>query len=336
MVFGNHTLHKNSLPEREREIVILRVGWLRQAGYEFGQHRRIGLDIGLTEAEVEAVAEGADSPLWSDQDRLLLRAADELFAEQCLGDDTWAGLAAAFDTRQIMDLHFTYGNYTIVSMVLNSLGVQLDPGLQGLPAGPPPSLRPAVGKTTHRPARPRIPPLGAAGWDEETRHYINPMDEDEASVFNVFKTLANHPKLTKRWMIFATYILRKTSLPPRDRESAIVRIATLCGSDYEYGHHGRIARDEGVSEADIAAIVAGPDDRHWNPADAAMLRAVDELHGDSFIGDGTWAALCERYDSHQLLDFIFTVGNYAMLSTAMNSFGVALEDGFDRLPGVRA
>jgi 4-carboxymuconolactone decarboxylase len=64
---------------------------------------------------------------------LLLRAADELHADQFMKDATWKGLADHYNERQLMDTVFTVGQYMMVSMFLNSAGVQLEPGFAGLP-----------------------------------------------------------------------------------------------------------------------------------------------------------------------------------------------------------
>lgn len=132
-VFANHVLGKSTLPLREREILILRTGWLCNSVYEFGQHTEIGLDCGLTEEEIRRITEGPDAPGWSEEDRLLLRAADELHAWSRIGDETWAALARRWDRQQLMDIVFTVGNYTVVAMALNSFGVLLDPGVPGFP-----------------------------------------------------------------------------------------------------------------------------------------------------------------------------------------------------------
>jgi alkylhydroperoxidase family enzyme len=126
--WGGYVLSKrNSLPEREREIVILRVGFLCRSGYEFTQHTRIGLQHGLTEGEIARIKAGADAG-WSVADAVLIRAADELVGDHFVSDATWAELSRHFDEKQCMDLVFTAGQYTQVSMILNSFGVQLDPG----------------------------------------------------------------------------------------------------------------------------------------------------------------------------------------------------------------
>ena len=126
--WGGYVLsRRNDLPAREREIVILRIGFLCKSGYEWTQHHRIGLQSGLTSAEIERIKAGAGAG-WSAADAALIRMADELHADQFVTDPTWAELAAHFTPKQCMDAVFTAGQYTQVSMFLNTFGVQLDEG----------------------------------------------------------------------------------------------------------------------------------------------------------------------------------------------------------------
>jgi 4-carboxymuconolactone decarboxylase len=128
--WGNYVLsRRNSLPAREREIVILRTGWLCRSGYEFTQHRAIGLREGLTVEDIDRIKQGAEVSGWSAADHALIRATDELHADQFISDGVWADLSRDFDQKQRMDLVFTVGQYTQVSMMLNTFGVQLDEGL---------------------------------------------------------------------------------------------------------------------------------------------------------------------------------------------------------------
>ena len=129
MSWGNYLMsRRNTLPKREREIVVLRTGWLCRSGYEWTQHVEIGRRAGLTDAEIAAIKLGADAPGWSAADRALLRACDDLHREQFDSDSAWQALAAHFSPKQCMDVVFTVGQYTQVSMLLNSFGVQLDAG----------------------------------------------------------------------------------------------------------------------------------------------------------------------------------------------------------------
>ncbi len=126
--WGSYVLSKrNALPERERELAILRTGWNCGAGYEWTQHHAIGLEAGLTAAEIEAIKAGPAAPGWSPLDGAILTACDELTRDHFVSDPVWAALAELGDKGR-MDLVFTVGQYTQVSMMLNSFGVQLDPG----------------------------------------------------------------------------------------------------------------------------------------------------------------------------------------------------------------
>lgn len=175
---------------------------------------------------------------------------------------------------------------------------------------------------------PRIPPLPQSQWDDETREILQALASD-SRVFNIFSTLAWHPRLLKRWLVFGTHILRKSSLPPREREIVILRMGWLCRAEYEWGHHVAIGKQVGLSNQDIQRIVAGPDAHGWDPFEAVLLRAVDELQADCRIGDSTWKALSARYNTQQILDLLFTAGQYRLVSMVLNSVGVQLEEGFE-------
>ena len=127
--WGGYVLsRRNDLPPREREILILRVGYLCRSGYEFAQHVRIGLASGLSEDEIARIKAGPAAG-WSAADEALITAADELVGDHFISDATWTRLREHFTEKQCMDVVFTCGQYTQVSMMLNSFGVQLDDDL---------------------------------------------------------------------------------------------------------------------------------------------------------------------------------------------------------------
>lgn len=129
LAWANYVLsRRNDLPPREREIVILRIGFLCKSGYEWTQHTRIALNAGLTEDEIARIKIGAGAPGWSAADAALLQASDELHHDHFISDPTWSALRNCFTEKQCMDVVFTAGQYTQVSMFLNTFGVQLDKG----------------------------------------------------------------------------------------------------------------------------------------------------------------------------------------------------------------
>jgi 4-carboxymuconolactone decarboxylase len=123
------------LPARDRELLILRTAVVCQAEYEWGQHRLIGLSVGLSGSEVERVREGADAQGWADFDATLLRAVDELHTEARIADVTWEKLAVRYDEHQLIEVPMLVGHYHMVAFALNSLGVQLEPGVAGFHGG---------------------------------------------------------------------------------------------------------------------------------------------------------------------------------------------------------
>ncbi len=179
---------------------------------------------------------------------------------------------------------------------------------------------------------PRVAPLEESEWPDDARDQLENLMRVGGRVLNIFKTLAHHPKLMKRWLVFGNHILGKNTLSPRERELAILRIGWLCQAEYEWGQHVAISRGIGIPDQDIERVAAGPDAPGWDPFEATLLRAVDELHDDAMITDPTWKALSERYDTQQLMDLVFTVGQYNLVTMALNTFGVQLDEGIEGFP----
>jgi 4-carboxymuconolactone decarboxylase len=121
------------IPARDRELLILRTGWNCGAEYEWAQHVVMGRAVGLTDEEIERVVAGPTAPGWSSFDATLLAAADELHRDWGISDGTWAELAQGYDEKQLIEVPMLVGHYHMVAMTLNTLGVQLDPGLTGFP-----------------------------------------------------------------------------------------------------------------------------------------------------------------------------------------------------------
>ena len=176
---------------------------------------------------------------------------------------------------------------------------------------------------------PRIKALTDQEWNDEAKALLKPFI-DRGPVLNIFRTMANHPDLARRWMVFANHILGKSTLAIRERELVILRIGYLCQSGYEWGQHVLIARQAGMTEDEIRSCQTGPDTPGLSELDRLLLKATDELHGDAHVSDETWQALTAHLNEQQMMDLVFTVGQYNLVSMALNSFGVQPDEG---LPG---
>ena len=174
---------------------------------------------------------------------------------------------------------------------------------------------------------PRLTPLPRDEWDEETHALLGDND-----TINIFGTLARHPKLMKRWLVFGNHVLGKSTLPPRDRELLILRTGWNCRAPYEWGQHVAIGRMVGITDDDLQRLIEGPDAPGWTEFEAALVRAADELYADQSLSDPTYDALARVYDAQQLLDTVFTVGQYFLVSSVLNTFRVERDDGVTDAP----
>lgn len=179
--------------------------------------------------------------------------------------------------------------------------------------------------------QPRILPVTEADWTDDSRPVLA-ANSARGPVLNVFATIARHPKLLKRWVVFANHVLNGSTLPARERELVILRTGFVCRSGYEWAQHAAIGRLAGLTDFEIARIVEGPDAPGWTTADQLLLRATDELVTDHFISETTWSALAQQWSEQQLMDLVFAVGQYTLVSMALNSFGVQLEETTGRFP----
>jgi AhpD family alkylhydroperoxidase len=176
----------------------------------------------------------------------------------------------------------------------------------------------------------RLQPLPADQWDEAVQRSLSGMLPPERcnprDAGNALSTFVNHPALTKAFLRFNVHLLYSSTLPPRIRELAILRVAHRRDCAYEWTHHVPLAKEAGVRADEIAAVRRGSDGWAAGEFERAVLTGVDELDEKSQLSDETWATLGERLNDRQRMDFVFTVGCYTLLAMAFNTFGVQLEN----------
>lgn len=179
---------------------------------------------------------------------------------------------------------------------------------------------------TNRAQTPRIAPKQPAAWTDTDREILGPFLK---SGQNAFKVCLKSPAACRPWIQFTAAVGQ--TLPVRDRELLILRTAWLCGNEYTFGIHTNAAKRAGFSTDDITRVTQGPS-AGWSAWDAAVLQAADGLHAAQFIDETTWKTLAGRYSEAQLLDAMFTVGQYTMISMMVRSAGFEQEAGTPGFP----
>ncbi len=326
-------LRQRSLaPAVDQLLMGLRAAWLCRSEALWAELAAEARGFGLGDADLRRVAEGPGAG-WGAWDRLMLRAADELHRDSFLGDASWDELATRYNAAQIIDAIFGGAEYVLLATLANSLGVRPDDRFADrLPAGIERAPRPR-GPAPARLAAPRLEPLPRDAWSDEVRRLLDPEDTGRPAP-NLDATLARHPVLFRPRAVRSAYVRAGATLPDRAREILILRIGWLCGAEYQWSRHVRAARRAGLTGGEIRRVAVGADAPGWDPFEAALIRAADELHRGDTLSDATWRALSTRYGTPEMIDVVITAAAGRMASTALNSLGTRIEPGGPRFPDV--
>lgn len=139
---------------------------------------------------------------------------------------------------------------------------------------------------------------------------------------NLFLTLGRHRRLFRGWLRFAGRLMPGGSLPRRETELVILRVAHLRDCAYEFDHHVRLGRRAGVDADDVARIIEGPSAEGWSDRERAMLAAVDAMHHRGDIDDEEWSALRSHLDEREAIELCLLAGHYEMLATTITALRI--------------
>ncbi len=131
---GIQLLSQGALTPRHRELAVLRIGWLCQAPYEWGEHVHVAKKVGISSEEIERITQGSHTEGWAECDRAILQATEELFDNAVISEQTWNILATHLNHKQLIELPIVIGQYQTVAYYQNSLRLRLHEGNDGLAA----------------------------------------------------------------------------------------------------------------------------------------------------------------------------------------------------------
>jgi AhpD family alkylhydroperoxidase len=134
---------------------------------------------------------------------------------------------------------------------------------------------------------------------------------------NLFLTLGRHRRLFHGWLRFAGRLMPGGSLPRRETELVILRVAHLLGCVYEFDHHVRLGRRAGVTSVDVDRVVGSTGDDGWSERESSILSAVDALLAREDLDDDEWQRASAHLGDRELIELVLLVGHYRMLATAI-------------------
>jgi alkylhydroperoxidase family enzyme len=175
---------------------------------------------------------------------------------------------------------------------------------------------------------PRLAPVQPEQYTEATREFFGQWTGGffkDADQNPVLRTLAHHPALANAFSALNVQLLSANTLPVKLRQIAIMRTAWICQSTYMWSSHLNTSRLCGLGPDMYGPLQRGANDPYFSEFERVVIRATEELVQDHVVGEANWQALAAEWNEQQLLDFLFTVGCYAMVAGVMRSTGVQRE-----------
>lgn len=183
--------------------------------------------------------------------------------------------------------------------------------------------------------KPRVRPLSRDEIDPTLLELAAYRRSQQPEPFNIYRTLAYHPAMVRHWLEFADALRFEAKLPTRDRELLILRTGVNCHCEYEWGQHVQYAKNGGVSEEELHALLEPVEMYRWPENERLLLLAADQLHTTSEIDDEVWAGLTTFYGEDELIEAVMLVGQYHLVSYVLNGFRVERDEGLAAFPSAQ-
>ncbi len=171
----------------------------------------------------------------------------------------------------------------------------------------------------------RLPPLSRAEVPEDERHFVDEITAQRGYLASSFATMLHSPAAAARVAAVGSYIKFDSDLDPLLKQLAIFAVARESGSQYEFSHHIRRARDMGITETVIESVSDGVVPAGLGPAETAVVRYAQELTRNRKVSDETFSAVLDEIGAAATVDLTVVVCYFTMLSYLWNALGVELE-----------
>jgi alkylhydroperoxidase family enzyme len=311
------------------QIAILRMVWLFDCEYLWAHHREAAKALGVSDAQIGDIVKGGVDGSLTGMAQQIVQAVDELHFTHYMSGEKWYRIGT-LGHHACTDLFMVYGLYATLSAAVNSMGVQLEAGLDGYGAEIEAS-RPASSPVQHEAIREVPKRVFEAFYDELTPGQIAQTQRmgrrGKPTTSKLQRAMINYVDFLKHISPFGKRAIDTTSLPPRIWQLACMRTVWLCDSEYLWSQHGKVCMTKlGVSEAVLVGVAEGPDSDALEGDDRAVVKAVDEMYHNNRLSDESWAWL-EGLGQEAVTDLLLVYGLYVNQSCLARSFGTDLEDG---------
>lgn len=159
----------------------------------------------------------------------------------------------------------------------------------------------------------------------EVKEVYDKIERNGAEVFNLYKVLAHNPIVMRDFLKLGNSLLAKADLSPKLRELAILRVASLAGSKYEWTQHYHIALETGVSSEQIEMISHWKDSVSFSDEERAVLQYTDEVAQNIEVKDETYRALMQHLDEQRIVELTLSIGYWGMVARVLVPLQVEID-----------
>lgn len=142
----------------------------------------------------------------------------------------------------------------------------------------------------------------------------------------IFTTLGRHPRLFRAWLLYSAHLMPFGTLPRRDAELVILRVAWQCSAAYEWWHHVPLALRAGLRPDEIAAAAGKPPAVGLSERQRVLAAVTDELLAQQALSDDTWQAARRALTEREVIELCLLIGHYQGLASAIGGLGIQVED----------
>ena len=143
----------------------------------------------------------------------------------------------------------------------------------------------------------------------------------------IFTTLGRHPRLFRAWLFYSARLMPFGTLPRRDAELVILRVAWQCRAAYEWWHHVPLALRAGLRPEEIAAAAGAPPPAGLSRRQRALIAVTDDVLARQALSDDTWQAARQALTEREMIEACLLIGHYQGLASAIGALGIQLEEG---------
>jgi alkylhydroperoxidase family enzyme len=141
----------------------------------------------------------------------------------------------------------------------------------------------------------------------------------------IFTTLGRHPRLFRAWLFYSAHLMPFGTLPRRDSELIILRVAWRCRAVYEWWHHVPLALRAGLTPDEIAAVADETRDAELSERQQILIAMADRLLEERSMPEATWQAARRALTDREVIEVCLLTGHYQGLATALGGLAIQLE-----------